>query len=203
MRRAARYSVSAGALLIIAAAIVFDMLPFLLLVLVAAAAHELGHYLAIRICGRGEGAEIRLGPLGVTIRRGPPATYMHEAAIAAAGPLASALLAMLAALMARLTQFEPAYTLSGMSLMFSLFNILPVFPLDGGRVLFAVTAQRFGLTAAERTVCVISCAVIFALLCAGAYILVATGTNFTLLGAAAWLLVYYCRNNTGNVFMSA
>jgi len=188
-----KFYVGGGAFFLIAVAVLFGAGEFLLLVIIAAGAHELGHYMALKIQGcRVSG--VRLGTTGVTLMYERSATYAQEILTTAAGPVASAALALLMALTARLTRFEPAYRLAGMSLLFCVFNLLPVFPLDGGRILHAAIARAFGLDVADRVTCISSCAVIFAALCAGAYILTLTRTNFTLLATAGWLLICYCKN---------
>jgi len=193
-----KFSAGGGAFFLIAAAVLFGAAEFLLLVVIAAGAHELGHYLVLKIRG-GRVLGVRLGLTGVTLVYERSQTYAQEIFTAAAGPAASAALAIAMALTARLTRFDPAYRLAGMSLLFCIFNLLPVFPLDGGRILYAATARALNLTAADRVTCISSCAVIFAALCAGAYVLALTRTNFTLLAAAGWLLICYCKNESDSI----
>ena len=193
--KSVKFSVSVGAVIVIAVAYMLGAVRFLLLIAAATIAHELGHYLAVRAFGRAI-ISVRLNATGITIRRPPPESYIEEIVIAAAGPMASVILAAAMAVAARIYGVEIARTLAGTSIVFAMFNILPVLPLDGGRILYAVLARMFGLYAAERVTCISSCAVIFLLLCAGGYVFVVTRTNFTLLTAAVWMLIYYCK--TGN-----
>ena len=194
----ARFSVSAGAVILAAAACCFGAVQLLVLVFIAAVAHELGHYFALRFCG-GSLTEIRLSVTGVTMRHNAPATYMGEILTAASGPAASAALSAAAACAARLMESAFAYRLAGVSLLFCLFNMLPFFPLDGGRILYAAVARAFGLLAADRVSCIASCTVIFFVLCAGTYVLAVTGMNFTLLLTAVWMLIHYCKNGNNSI----
>jgi len=96
-------------------------LPFL----AAAAIHEAGHLLCLEICHVPVTA-FQIGALGATLSTGPM-TGRQELLCAAAGPginlLSGAMLAGAA----------PRFLL--LSLMLALFNLLPLYPLDGGRIL--------------------------------------------------------------------
>jgi len=123
--------------------------------------HELGHSLVARALGV-KVREIVLLPIGGVARLDEsPKSPKHEILIAAAGPLVSVLIAAAlylatpgAALKSTLelatggglppsgTTFLALLTVSNVSL--ALFNSLPFFPLDGGRVLRAVLSLRVG-----------------------------------------------------------
>ena len=125
---------------------------FVLLTAIAVAIHELGHYTALKLFG-GEIKQLKLWIGGVSMVYGGLG-YTAEAVAALSGPAASLLLAIVSSLFGRVffndTASVPAYQLSGLSLLLAGFNMLPVFPLDGGRVLYSVSAIIFGLGAAER-----------------------------------------------------
>jgi stage IV sporulation protein FB len=188
-----KLKISAAALAVLLAVFFLDA-ALLVWVLAAAAAHECGHALALLIF-RARVAELRVEPWGFEMTVEGPLSYGKEIAAAAAGPAASLLFAALLSAAGRFFALPGLYFASGVSLVFCIFNALPVPPLDGGRILYDALALRFGPFAADRAVCITSCAVIFALLTAGAALLVATRVNFTLLLAAAWLLISYCKNS--------
>ena len=115
------------------------------------ALHELGHsWVAIR-----KGCQVReimLLPIGGVAKMSHiPSNPRDEFLIAAAGPAASALLALTcwtlsflagtlgSALLAALF-FIPFYV----NLILCLFNLIPAFPMDGGRILRAALATRLG-----------------------------------------------------------
>ena len=138
---------------------------------IAAAALFLGsvllHELAHAVVGRRLGVEIRRITLfvfgGMAHMEGEPKTWQAELGMAIAGPLASLALGTLFLLMAGaiagpidldpedpgkgLAQVGPVVTLllwlGPVNIILGLFNLVPGFPLDGGRVLRAVI---WGLT---------------------------------------------------------
>ncbi|MDR0445856.1 MAG: site-2 protease family protein [Oscillospiraceae bacterium] len=156
-----------------------------LLCAVAVLIHELGHYAALRLCG-GTAGEIRICLTGVAMEY-DNLSYGGEIITAMAGPVASLVLALISSLFGRIFGVDSAYRLAGLSLIFAVFNMLPVFPLDGGRAVFAAVAYLFGIDAAETTRSVLTAAFGTALIFFGAVLLRVSG-NPTLLLAAACLV---------------
>lgn len=90
----------------------------------AACVHEAGHVLAVVLLG-GKLQWILIGPFGAKIRAEGIEGY-REALCALAGPVGSFLCLLL------IRKF-PVFGLC--ALVQGIFNLLPVYPLDGGRVL--------------------------------------------------------------------
>lgn len=189
-----KLKISGAALLAIAAAYFFNAATILTAALVAAAVHESGHWAAVVISGR-HVAELKLEMWGFGMQSEKPMSYGADIVTAAAGPAASLVLAVAAAMAGRYLSWQFGYYISGISAIYCVFNLLPALPLDGGKIVYAATALHAGIEKAEKISCVVSCAVIFMLLGAGAALFIKTRLNPTLLVAAVWLLISYCKRN--------
>lgn len=128
-------------------------LGFLAAAVLAAAVHELGHVAAVRLLGGQTGA-FRAGPRGAVLEVGglDPA---REMLAAAAGPMASFLLLGLG-------RFFPEIALCGLGQ--GLYNLLPIYPLDGGRILLGLLRRRKSEEAARGITARVSCFAIGVLL---------------------------------------
>lgn len=137
-------------------------LVFLLLVFASVVLHELGHALVARRFGIPT-RDITLLPIGGVARlEKMPEEPRQELAVAIAGPIVSLLLAVIAGgLASTLGRLQlpahpemPGLTLLGqlavVNASIAAFNLLPAFPMDGGRVLRAVLAMRMDPTRATR-----------------------------------------------------
>ena len=109
------------------------------------ALHELGHSLVARAKG-GFIQEIVLYPFGGAAKISNLSTKpLDEILIALAGPAVSLTLGLI------FLSFSWTYDLGRLNLALFLFNILPIFPMDGGRVLRAGLTISKGRLEATRT----------------------------------------------------
>ena len=104
--------------------------------LTAIAVHELAHTIVLLLLG-GEIRGLRLGFAQLTLRTGF-LTARTELLATAAGPGVNLLCACLLG--------RAAPQLAGASLLLGGFNLLPVYPLDGGRLLLGLLRLRWGLS---------------------------------------------------------
>lgn len=122
---------------------------FVLLMFGAVLLHELGHALTARRFGVPTRA-ITLYPIGgVAELLGHARTPGQDALIAVAGPAVNFVLAAGLALVAWLAPLTPgpAFFVNALvwaNLGLGLFNLLPAFPMDGGRILRAGLTSRLG-----------------------------------------------------------
>ncbi len=122
-------TVSPGFLLLAAALYFIGGLGALAAFLAAALAHELGHLAAMFITGAGI-RRLRLTACGPVIEYGGDLTRQQEIGIVAAGPLAGILFACLCFL----TDIPYLCYVGAIALLAAMFNLLPVLPMDGGRL---------------------------------------------------------------------
>ena len=126
------------------------------LVLLSVLWHELAHALAARRLGLVV-EDIRLHALVGMTRIRTPRTPREEWLVAAAGPAGSLALAGLAGLVDLLGRglfgdggLWVIHNLMLVNLLIGLLNLVPAFPMDGGRILRAALAARNGVPRATR-----------------------------------------------------
>ena len=145
--------------------------------------HETGHFLALFALGS-RPAAVSVGVFGVRLRQDPAArlSYGGSLLVSLAGPSVNLLtFAVLAATVG------PAAVPALIHLTMGAFNLLPVGPLDGGQALTFALASRWGEDRAESVVQAVSIAVLVPLVTAGAYYMIRSGYNFTLLAVSLYL----------------
>jgi Zn-dependent protease len=112
--------------------------------------HELGHALAARRYGIGT-RDITLYPFGgvASIER-MPEDPDQELVIALAGPAVNFVLAAIGGWLWLGTGWEMSRVFVATNLVMGVFNLIPAFPMDGGRVLRALLAKWMGFIPASR-----------------------------------------------------
>lgn len=137
------------------AAAAVDSILFLVLVFLCVTLHEFGHILMGRRFGI-RTPEVILSPIGgIANMERMPEKPSQELLVAIAGPLVNAAIVILliAAFGLGLTPVSMAdfdgatlaQRLLFINVMLVAFNLIPAFPMDGGRVLRALLAMRMGL----------------------------------------------------------
>ncbi|MBO0713072.1 MAG: site-2 protease family protein, partial [Acetobacteraceae bacterium] len=131
-------------------------LAFMLLLFACVLAHEFGHIFTARAFGVPT-PDVTLLPIGGVARLARiPEAPSQEFLIAIAGPLVNVAIAILLVLLAGAhfnarelaqvdsTQISLIDRLAEVNLFLAIFNMIPAFPMDGGRVLRALLAIRLG-----------------------------------------------------------
>ncbi|CAN7375479.1 site-2 protease family protein [Pararhizobium sp. LjRoot235] len=159
----------------------WEGVAFIVCVFACVVLHEFGHIAAARHFGI-KTPDITLLPIGGVARlERNPSEPLQELVIAVAGPLVNVMIAALlvAALggVVGLEQLaEPQnprvsflVRLAGVNIFLVLFNMIPAFPMDGGRVLRAILAWRWSWARATRVAATIGQGAAFAMGLAGLF----------------------------------
>lgn len=156
-----RSIIDVESILMITLALCILLLPlrWFVAAITAAAVHEAFHILTIYLLG-GRIWKIHFGIRGAMIVH-EPLSPGKEMVAAAAGPVGGLILLFLA-------KWMPKTALCG--LIQTLFNLLPIYPLDGGRVIRAGLSLLFGESTSDRLSNMLSLT-FAAVICIGATIL--------------------------------
>jgi Zn-dependent protease len=160
---------------------------FLLTMFLCVVLHEFGHALTARRYGV-KTEDIILLPIGGVARlRNLPEKPMHELVIAIMGPMVNVAIAIFLFTVLSLIYGFPFFSLDNLNelsfsswegffpllmitnIMLVLFNMIPAFPMDGGRVLRALLAMGFGKLKATRIASITGQIICVILVIAGIY----------------------------------
>ena len=140
-------------LIVLAFAVIIVPAPWLIAWLVAALIHESFHFMALKICGC-KISYFCVGVYGASITAVMPSGF-QTILCSAAGPMAGFLLLTI-------TRVVPRIAVCGM--IQSLVNLLPIYPLDGGRVILEVVSLFLERNKAEKLCVWLEWIIIFAIL---------------------------------------
>jgi Zn-dependent protease/CBS domain-containing protein len=191
---------------------------FICLLFLCVLLHEFGHALAARRYGV-KTADITLLPIGGIARMERlPQKPGQEMVVALAGPLVNIVIAaLLAAILALRGRLDPYFwrhldSLGLVSLLLytnvimCLFNLIPAFPLDGGRVLRALLATRMDYAKATHVAATIGQGLALALGIFAAYkfnMLLILIALFIYVGAESESALVQLRNSTSGLPVSS
>ncbi|HEY8031890.1 MAG TPA: site-2 protease family protein [Methylocella sp.] len=151
-----------------------DSVLFIALIFTCVVLHEFGHILMARRFGI-ETPEVILLPIGgVALMPRMPQKPSQELAVAIAGPMVNIVIALLLFLVLGTIQPDDLTRIDDPRVSFLarlavanvflvVFNMIPAFPMDGGRVLRALLAMKLGGARATRVAAFIGQAFAFAL----------------------------------------
>lgn len=177
-------ALSPGAILLLCAVYYFEDISSLLALMAAAAAHEVGHVLAISLFG-GRVVGLRFDTSGLCMAETGAYTPVQELIILYAGPA-------LGAVPVLLCTFAPTSPLTAktaaVSMVLTVYNLLPALPLDGGRAVKSILSRKIGRQRAERVMYVMGLVFGAALSATGLFLL-GNAYGAALLFAGLWLLI--------------
>ena len=157
-----------------------SLIPVILLPI---AAHELAHVFALILLGQ-RITGLTLEAQGLCIRYQGSCSPLGHILAALAGPLGGTLYALLG-----FCGIEWLKASAGLSMLFTAFNLLPILPLDGGRVFSQLSVLCLGKVRGTAFFHALS-AVLLTLLLIGGVALALWKKSTTLLAAAIWLLLF-------------
>lgn len=104
--------------------------------------HEFGHWLTMRFYGVPSSLPFFIPGMGALVNmRGRPPSAFHESLIALAGPLAGTVASAACAYIGY-ANHEPFWLAAAyIGLFLNLFNLAPVMPLDGGRIVGSISPR--------------------------------------------------------------
>lgn len=175
---------------LLATAFVMDIAGELLICLVAAIFHEIGHITAILLLSRKKPENIKITPFGIHINANIEfkTTLIQKIIISLAGPTVN-LIIFIAMLMSGMTETDVHRYFLFENLMLFSFNLIPVLPLDGGVILFEIFSRYFDIEKAERLINYVSFFVIVPIFSIGFYFLLNSKGNYLFLFIACYLTV--------------
>ena len=188
-----RLNIDPTALLIFAAVVYFRSMKDLLAMLLAALAHELGHIAALSVMGERITA-FSFEKSGFAMEYAEELSAFALIIAALMGPVTGVVYTALASALSN--DAHDFWRVSAdMSLLLSVYNLLPVSPLDGGRACTAACCLALGSKRGEKTAGVIAASVKTLMLIAGIY-LALKYRHYALLLAEIWLIVFTPRGRT-------
>ena len=148
-------------------------------ILCAMTVHELAHIVMMLACGgQVQRLTLRFADLHIAASG---LGYRQELLAALAGPLANLICG------AAFCMQRPSF--AAYSLMLGIYNLLPVWPLDGGRMIRCALLSRLPLAQAEHISGIVSFAACAVLLLTGVFLTFVRKAGLWPLGTAAYLTV--------------
>jgi Zn-dependent protease len=178
-------TVSAGFILLFAALYFFDDTGLLAAFVPAVLAHEAGHALALTL----KGAKITglyFSLSGIRMDYRGRMDFGGELLAAVTGPLFGLVFAFAASFAGRKLGSNFLLCSAGVSLVLTLFNLLPAKPLDGGRILSLILSRLFGYMTAETVLFLTTILTSVCLMLAGLWFFY-RGYGMALIPVGLWL----------------
>ncbi len=151
--------------------------------------HELSHVLCAKALNVGI-SKITIFPFGISAQL--KSKYIKssekEFAIAFSGPLFNFLLFLLCTLLKHHKSFFAADYCATVSLAMALINLVPVLPLDGGRIMKAILTQKYGIIRAYNFMLGLSRILALLIIGFAVFVFFLSDFNFSLILISAFLI---------------
>lgn len=173
-----------------------------ILIMLSVSLHETGHMAAALSAGK-KVSQIRVLPYGLSISiREQMHLPVESMAIYLSGPATSIFLFLLLRHIGAMTGSNLLQTASHINFSIAVFNMLPVLPLDGGKVLREILAVKLGYNLSNRILERVT-AILLVSTAAGALVMMLAGQVYiSLWGAAIFILVSCEKEKTEGPLMN-
>lgn len=159
----------------------FESLPVTALIYLSAILHELGHFAAARFL-KVRPTSFSVVPFGMRIELDfSKISYKNQAVIALTGPLFNLIVWALSLIVARVSYHPLISFFAAANFFLALLNLVPAYPLDGGRITESLLLLKFEISAAKKVSEAVTLVFLLLLLSSGVYLLVSSGYNFSLI----------------------
>ena len=160
-----------------------------LIAYMVAVIHEMGHLLASKILGYSADG-VKIEPFGVCLKLSSRiSNSVHEFVISMAGPFVNFIMLALGTALTYSGIYIPkAFFIANFYMLF--INLLPVMPLDGGRIVKSVLKAEMGEKKAQKIITYISVPVVCSIAVFGVILLFKSKLNASLLIAS----LFMCNN---------
>lgn len=181
----------------------FEGTHFTVYLLISAVLHEIGHIICTYRLHR-KIEKISAEPFKICIEISNPNTlsYKEEIILALSGPLVNILIAATFFMLLQFTNLnfvEDFQFIIIINLSIFAVNMLPIYPLDGGRIFYAALKQHFDYDIAKKVNDVMSVIILLPFLFLSFLILVMTGYNVSMIFICIFLVIsIYKRFTTVN-----
>lgn len=155
---------------------------------VSAVLHEAGHLLWLIVSGdKPQKIEFGLFGLSVVRKNDIKLNYKNEIISSFFGPLVNIIIAVICFTFYAILKSELLLTVISVNLFLGVFNLMPVFGLDGGRILEFYLLSKHSPDKCEKIMRIVSAFTIVPLMSAGFFILIKSGYNFSLVMLSCYL----------------
>lgn len=178
-----RVSLSPGFVLLAGLVFFLDQNGLVSALIPAAVIHELGHMAALLLLDAPP-RTLRATASGLFLDYAGELTLRGRLTAALAGPLAGLAASLIWAKLGAALESRAMLSAAGISFLLSIFNLLPVMPLDGGRALLALLERFWGRSPGKRVLNILGLFLPAAALAAGLFF----PSRAILSPAAVWLL---------------
>ena len=155
--------------------------------------HEAGHVFAFFITSSGK-PKLEGRPFGFILMPSRPLSYVSELIIAFFGPLFNLLFGGILMLKALPSPSDAEYYFIILNIMTAFYNLLPISFLDGGRILFSLSALLFPIYTAEKIRELVSFLFLITLLFLSLWLIMMKGVGYTLFLTAGLFMLFSSKN---------